>query len=80
MYVFLLAVLSQLIGHSGMNYALRYLPATIIGVSAQLIVISSAILAFFIFAEIPTIFQVIGSGIIIIGVIFAIRGQNAKQN
>ncbi len=66
----------QLISHPLFNYTLGYLPATLISISAQTIVISNAILAFLIFGEVPLVLQIIGSGVIVTGVILAIRGQS----
>ena len=75
LWLILLAFGPQLIGHSGMNYAVRYFPATIVSVATQVIVIPAAIIAFFIFAEVPGIFSIIGSLVIAIGVTVVIVGQ-----
>ena len=76
-YLILLAMglFPQLFGHSSLNYLLEYLPATIVSMFTQLEPIGSAILAFIIFAEIPPNQQIIGSAIIIVGVLFASRGN-----
>jgi drug/metabolite transporter (DMT)-like permease len=66
-----LAVFPQLIGHSAMNYAVGYLPATIVSTIAQLEPISSAILAFIVLGETPLPVQVLGSLVILGGVLLA---------
>ncbi len=55
------AIFPQLIGHSSLNYAVGYLPATFVSMITQLEPIGSAILAFIIFAELPAPLQIIGS-------------------
>ena len=72
------ALIPQLIGHSSLNFALRYFPASYVGIAAQLEPVLSAIVAFLIFTEIPSGIQIIGSGIILSGVILASLGQTQK--
>jgi drug/metabolite transporter (DMT)-like permease len=71
LWVLALALIPQLIGHSSFNYALAYLPATYIGLSTQLEPIGSAMLAFFLFGELPTEMQIVGSAVILVGVSIA---------
>lgn len=71
-----MALVPQLLGHSSYNYALKYLPATLVGVISQLEPVLSAIAAALVFGEIPTVLQILGSGIILFGVILATLGQN----
>jgi drug/metabolite transporter (DMT)-like permease len=66
-----LGLIPQLIGHSSFNYALAYLPATYVSVATQLEPVLSAIIAYFVFSEIPGQWQVIGGVIIVAGVIVA---------
>ncbi len=72
------ALIPQLIGHSSLNFALRYFPASYVGIAAQLEPVLSAIVAFLLFTEIPTGLQIIGSVIILSGVILASIGQTQK--
>ncbi|MEQ8674402.1 MAG: DMT family transporter [Aggregatilineales bacterium] len=75
-----LALIPQLVGHSSLNYALGYLPATFVSIATQAEPIGSAIIAYFVFTEIPDIWQIIGSVVILGGVIFASVGQNRANN
>jgi drug/metabolite transporter (DMT)-like permease len=77
-YLWLLAVaiFPQLIGHSSFNYALKHLSATYVGVASQLEPVSSALVAFIVFQETPTEWQLVGSGIILAGVMLATIGQS----
>jgi len=71
LWLVLLGAVPQLIGHSSLNYALAYLPATYISLATQLEPIGSAILALVIFGELPAGAQVVGSIVILGGVTIA---------
>jgi drug/metabolite transporter (DMT)-like permease len=73
------AIVPQLIGHSSLNYAVGYMPATLVSMITQLEPIGSAILAFFIFSELPLPLQILGSIIIVTGVMLATIGQQNRQ-
>ena len=85
-YLILLAMglIPQLVGHSSLNYLLEYFPAAIVSMFSQLEPIGSAILALILFRELPPKQQIVGSLIIIVGVILASRGEirqaEAKTN
>lgn len=76
-YLVLLAMglVPQLLGHSSLNYLLEYFPAAMVSMFSQLEPIGSAILALMLFRELPPGKQIVGSAIIIIGVILASRGE-----
>jgi drug/metabolite transporter (DMT)-like permease len=78
-WIICLGLIPQLIGHSSLNYALAYLPATFISIATQAEPIGSAIIAAFVFEEFPGTEQVIGSAIILSGVIIASVGQSRHQ-
>lgn len=79
-YVWLLltALVPQLIGHSSFNYAVEHLSATYIGIASQLEPVGSAILAYFVFQELPRPLQIVGSGVILVGLVLASIGQAQK--
>jgi drug/metabolite transporter (DMT)-like permease len=72
----LLTLFPQLIGHSSYNFALRYIPATQVALAVQVQPVIAAFAALILFAEIPTLLQVIGSAVIILGVLAATLGRN----
>jgi drug/metabolite transporter (DMT)-like permease len=76
-YLVLLAMglVPQLLGHSSLNYLLEYFPAAMVSMFSQLEPIGSAVLAVMLFRELPPGKQIVGSAIIIIGVILASRGE-----
>jgi drug/metabolite transporter (DMT)-like permease len=80
-YVWLLccAIFPQLIGHSSLNYAVGYLPATIVSMITQLEPVGSAILAFVLFQELPLPLQIVGSALLLFGVMLASLGQRTPQ-
>src|SRR5688500_4894242 len=75
-WIFLLAAIPQLIGHSTYNWALRYLPAAFVAVTTLGEPIGSAVLAFFILNERPTIAIFIGGILILFGIYFAARSRS----
>ncbi|NWF68173.1 MAG: DMT family transporter [Chloroflexi bacterium] len=79
LWMLALALLPQLVGHTSFNYALRYLPATLVGVISQMEPIGSAIMAFIIFQEFPGILAIGGGALILAGVLIATLGQTQKS-
>ncbi|GAB1420025.1 hypothetical protein MASR2M15_01000 [Anaerolineales bacterium] len=74
-YVWLLVIIGTLIGHGSLNFALGYLPATLVSVASQAVVITSGLVAFWVFQEVPTSGQVIAGIVILIGVSIALLSQ-----
>lgn len=70
-WIFLLAALPQLVGHSTYNWALKYLPAALVAVTTLGEPIGSAILAFFILNETPSIATMAGGALILAGIYLA---------
>lgn len=76
-YVWVLAatVIGQMIAHPSFNFSVGYLSPTFISISSQSITFIAAILAFLLFREVPGTGELIGSAIILTGIVFAINGQ-----
>ena len=74
-WIFLLAAVPQLIGHSTYNWALKYMPATFVAVTTLGEPIGSAILAFFILSETPTFATMVGGVFILAGIYLASRSS-----
>ena len=70
-----LAIGPMLLGHTGMNYALRYLPAYVVNLTVLGEPVGATLLAAIIpgIAEVPTLATLIGGGFILGGVILAAR-------
>lgn len=75
LWIILLALLPQLIGHSTYNWALRYAPATLVATANLGEPVGSAILAYFILRESPTIFTILGGVLILAGIYLASKGN-----
>ena len=74
-WIFLLAAIPQLIGHSTFNWALKYLPAALVAVTTLGEPIGSAILAFFILNEMPSMATLAGGVFILTGIYLASRNK-----
>ncbi len=74
-WVFLLAAVPQLIGHSTYNWALKYLPATLVAVITLGEPVASAALAFFFLNEVQTLITLTGGGLILVGIYLTSSGK-----
>lgn len=72
----LLALVPQLFGHSTFNWALKYLPASLVSVTLLGEPVGSTILAYFIFQEQPGWMKIGGAMLILAGIWLAARGEN----
>ena len=70
-WIFLLAVIPQLIGHSTFNWLLKYLSATMVAVTTLAEPIGSSILAFVFLKETPALAVILGGALILIGIYLA---------
>jgi drug/metabolite transporter (DMT)-like permease len=73
LYLFLLALVPQLIGHTTFNWALKYLPASMVAITILGEPIGSSILAYFILGEGLTIWKVLGAISIFAGILIALK-------
>ncbi len=70
-WIFLMTLGPQLLGHSSLNWALRYLSATYVTLATLLEPIGSALLAWWVLGEIPSIWAIFGGGVTLAGVAIA---------
>lgn len=73
----LLAVGPQIIGHSSLNWALRYLSPTFVTAAVLGEPIGSTVLAALVLYERPTILEIVGSGVILAGIYVCSRAEVA---
>ena len=73
----LLALIPQLLAHSTYNWALRYMPATKVSITLLGEPISAAVLAYLVLDELPTPMRIVGAGIVLFGVAFALMRDNS---
>ncbi len=71
LWLVMLALIPQLIGHTAANYSVRHLPATLVGISTLGEPIGSTVLALIVLDQIPQRLQLIGGILILIGIALA---------
>ena len=69
----LLALIPQLVGYTALNWALKYLPATVVSVTVLGEPIGATALAILLLQEIPSTLKLIGSALILAGILVASR-------
>lgn len=74
-WIFLLAAIPQLIGHSTYNWALKYLNAALVSVTVLGEPIGSATLAFFLLDETPSLMTLVGGVLILAGIFLSSRSK-----
>jgi drug/metabolite transporter (DMT)-like permease len=77
-YLLLLAVLPQLIGHSSFNWALAHLPASYVSIALLGEPVSSIVLAALLLGETPSGFKLLGAGLILVGILIASLAPGAQ--
>ena len=79
-WILLLALFPQVIGHSTYNWALRYLPATLVALATLGEPLASSVLAYFILEEVPPPTLLLGGLLILGGVYVVARQPSAGSN
>ncbi len=79
LWVIIVTILAQAMGHLMMNLALQHFTATALAIILQTAVVGSALIALFLFGEIPSLMQIIGSALVIYGVVFATLEQTRAR-
>ena len=74
-WIFLLAAIPQLIGHTAYNWALKYLNATLVAVTVLGEPIGSATMAFFLLNETPSLMTIAGGVLILVGIFLSSRSE-----
>ncbi len=65
-----MAVFPTLLGHSLFSWSLKYVKATMVSMAILVEPVIASILAIFIFSEVPTLYQIIGSLIVLLAIYF----------
>lgn len=71
-YIVLMAIVSQLIGHTSFNWTLRWVSPTLVALVILFEPIGSSLLAFWLFGEIPSLSVLLGGLILLTGVAIAV--------
>jgi drug/metabolite transporter (DMT)-like permease len=75
LWLILLALIPQIMGHSSFNWALGYLSAAFVSITLLGEPIGSAVLAYFLLQETPTVLKMFGAILILAGIYVASRGE-----
>ena len=78
-WLILLALVPQLMGHSSFNWALGYLTAAFVSITLLGEPIGSAVLAYILLDETPTFLKIIGAILILAGIYVASRGETRQS-
>jgi drug/metabolite transporter (DMT)-like permease len=78
-WLIMLALAPQLLGHSAYNYALRFLSPTYVAIITVAEPIGASILAFIVLHELPSTLTLIGAAIILIGLVIASRPAGTDE-
>jgi len=73
LWIFLLALVPQLIGHSLFNWALRFFPAAMVSITVLGEPLGSAVLAFLVLNEAPGRLTALGGSVVLAGLVVATR-------
>jgi len=76
----LLALIPQLLGHSALNWSLRYVPATMVTIAVLGEPVGATILAFFILEEVPAVVELVGGTLILAGIVIAFSKNTANTS
>jgi drug/metabolite transporter (DMT)-like permease len=80
LWLLLLALLPQLVGHTIYNWALRFLPAAFVAVTTLGEPIGSVILAYFLLHEAPAFIVIFGGILILSGIYFSSKRSESNSN
>ena len=79
MWILLLALIPQLIGHSTYNYFLKFIPASIVSIALLGEPIGSVVLAYVFLHEPPALLEIIGGILILAGIVIAARTRTQNN-
>lgn len=79
LYIFLMAVASQVVGHTTLNWAVRWISPTLVTLAILFEPVSSSFLGYLIFKEVPGTLVLVGAAVLLGGVAIAIYGSREKQ-
>ena len=68
----------QLIGHNGLNYVLKFLPASIVTATTLLEPVGAAVLAFLLLQQVPAVAEIQGGIVVLLGVLLATWPRKPK--
>ncbi len=80
LWILLLALIPQLLAHSTINWALRYLPAAVVSVTLLAEPVASTIWAYFFLQETPPALRIFGATLVLLGIAIAAYKSPQEDN
>jgi len=80
LYILLMAVASQVVGHTTVNWAMRWISPTLVTLAILFEPVGSSFLGYFIFNEVPGLLVLVGAVVLLSGVALAIFGAREKPD
>ena len=78
LYILLMAILSQVVGHTTLNWAVRWISPTLVTLAILFEPVGSSILGYLIFNEVPGLLVLVGAVVVLAGVAIAITGRSSR--
>lgn len=72
-WIVLLALVPQVLGHTGLNFAARHVGATVTATAVLAEPLGSGVLAAFVFGEVPGPMTLLGAALVLVGVLLVVR-------
>lgn len=76
-WIALLAFVPQLIGHTGINFAMKHLDPTLVSTTLLLEPVGAAVLALALFGEVPSAVTAVGAAVLLIGLGMTVRSRES---
>lgn len=73
LWIVLMALVPQLLGHTSFNYALKYLDPTLVSTVILLEPLGASLLAVLLFSEFPSLLSALGALVLLAGVLLTVR-------
>ncbi|MGB3560343.1 MAG: DMT family transporter [Geitlerinemataceae cyanobacterium] len=78
-YILMTALLPQLVGHTSINWAVRWVSPTLITLMILFEPVCASILGYWIFGEVPTFWVLVGAVVLLMGVAIAALGARSRS-
>ncbi len=80
LYIVLMAIAAQVIGHTTINWAVRWIAPTLVTLAILFEPVSSSVLGYLIFKEVPGLLVLVGGVVLLGGVALAVFGAREKPS
>lgn len=80
LYIFLMALISQVFGHTSLNWAVRWISPTLVTLAILFEPVGASILGFLVFDEIPSLTTIGGAIVLLMGVGITVLGSRDRDS